>query len=96
VIVLVLNLIAAAAVLEFERGNPHQTLPECVVVAVTITTVGYDDRFPMSPAGRGGRGRADDRRHRVVQGHHRCGRDAPGTPPVDGLQDVAQMAYAGA
>jgi voltage-gated potassium channel len=56
-IVLVLNLIAAAAVLEFERGNPQANIdsyPDALWWAVTtITTVGYGDRFPMSPAGRG-------------------------------------------
>jgi voltage-gated potassium channel len=56
-IVLVLNLTAAAAVLEFERGNPAANIdsyPDALWWAVTtITTVGYGDRFPMSPAGRG-------------------------------------------
>jgi voltage-gated potassium channel len=56
-IVLVLNLIAAAIVLEFERGNPEANIdsyPDALWWAVTtITTVGYGDRFPMSPAGRG-------------------------------------------
>jgi voltage-gated potassium channel len=56
-IVLVLNMIAAAAVLEFERGNPQANIdsyPDALWWAVTtITTVGYGDRFPMSPAGRG-------------------------------------------
>jgi voltage-gated potassium channel len=56
-IVLVLNLIAAAMVLEFERGNPEANIdsyPDALWWAVTtITTVGYGDRFPMSPAGRG-------------------------------------------
>jgi voltage-gated potassium channel len=56
-IVLVLNLIAAAMVLEFERGNPDANInsyPDALWWAVTtITTVGYGDRFPMSPAGRG-------------------------------------------
>jgi voltage-gated potassium channel len=56
-IVLILNLIAAAAVLEFERGNPQANInsyPDALWWAVTtITTVGYGDRFPMSPAGRG-------------------------------------------
>jgi voltage-gated potassium channel len=55
-IVLVLNLIAAAAVLEFERGDPTANIgsyPDALWWAVTtITTVGYGDRFPMSPAGR--------------------------------------------
>jgi voltage-gated potassium channel len=66
-IVLVLNLVAAAAVLEFERGNPDANIasypdaniasyPDALWWAVTtITTVGYGDRFPMSPAGRGSR-----------------------------------------
>jgi voltage-gated potassium channel len=56
-IVLVLNLIAAAMVLEFERGNPDANInsyPDALWWAVTtITTVGYGDRFPMSSAGRG-------------------------------------------
>lgn len=56
-IVLILNLIAAAAVLEFERGKPEANIssyPDALWWAVTtITTVGYGDRFPMSPAGRG-------------------------------------------
>jgi voltage-gated potassium channel len=56
-IVLVLNLVAAAAVLEFERGNPEANIdsyPDALWWAVTtITTVGYGDRFPTSPAGRG-------------------------------------------
>jgi len=56
-IALVLNLVAAAAMLEFERGNPEANIdsyPDALWWAVTtITTVGYGDRFPMSPAGRG-------------------------------------------
>ena len=56
-IVLVLNLIAAAMVLEFKRGNPDANIdsyPDALWwAATTITTVGYGDRFPMSPAGRG-------------------------------------------
>jgi voltage-gated potassium channel len=56
-IVLVLNLVAAAAVREFERGSPDANIggyPDALWWAVTtITTVGYGDRFPMSPAGRG-------------------------------------------
>jgi voltage-gated potassium channel len=56
-IVLILNLIAAAMVLEFERSNPEANItsyPDALWWAVTtITTVGYGDRFPMSPAGRG-------------------------------------------
>ena len=52
-IVLVLNLIAAAMVLEFERGNPDANIdsyPDALWwAATTITTVGYGDRFPMSP-----------------------------------------------
>ena len=55
-IVLVLNLIAAAMVLEFEGGNPAANIdsyPDALWWAVTtITTVGYGDRFPMSSAGR--------------------------------------------
>ena len=55
-IVLVLNLIAAAMVLEFERGNPNANIasyPDALWWAVTtITTVGYGDRFPMSSPGR--------------------------------------------
>ena len=49
-----LNLIAAAMVLEFERGNPDANItsyPDALWwAATTITTVGYGDRFPMSPA----------------------------------------------
>jgi voltage-gated potassium channel len=56
-IVLVLNLVAAAMVLEFERANPDANInsyPDALWWAVTtITTVGYGDRFPMSPVGRG-------------------------------------------
>jgi voltage-gated potassium channel len=52
----VLNLIAAAMVLEFERGNPEANIdsyPDALWWAVTtITTVGYGDHFPMSSAGR--------------------------------------------
>jgi voltage-gated potassium channel len=56
-IALALNLIAAALVLSFERdmpgGNIH-SYPDALWWAVTtITTVGYGDRFPISPAGRG-------------------------------------------
>jgi voltage-gated potassium channel len=55
-IVLVLNLIAAAMVLEFEGGNPDANIasyPDARLWAVTtITTFGYGDRFPMSSAGR--------------------------------------------
>ena len=44
-------------VLEFERGNPDANIdsyPDALWwAATTITTVGYGDRFPMSPAGRG-------------------------------------------
>jgi voltage-gated potassium channel len=50
-------LTTAALVLEFERGNPEANIhsyPDALWWAVTtITTVGYGDRFPMSPAGRG-------------------------------------------
>jgi voltage-gated potassium channel len=54
---LALNLIAAALVLSFERDVPSSNIhsyPDALWWAVTtITTVGYGDRFPMSPAGRG-------------------------------------------
>jgi voltage-gated potassium channel len=56
-IVLALNLVAAALVLTFERDMPNGNIhsyPDALWWAVTtITTVGYGDRFPMSPAGRG-------------------------------------------
>jgi voltage-gated potassium channel len=56
-IVLALNLVAAALVLTFERDTPGGNIhsyPDALWWAVTtITTVGYGDRFPMSPAGRG-------------------------------------------
>jgi voltage-gated potassium channel len=56
-IALALNLIAAALVLSFERDTPASNIhsyPDALWWAVTtITTVGYGDRFPMSPAGRG-------------------------------------------
>jgi voltage-gated potassium channel len=56
-IALALNLIAAALVLSFERDVPSSNVhsyPDALWWAVTtITTVGYGDRFPMSPAGRG-------------------------------------------
>src|SRR6266536_2219208 len=56
-IALALNLIAAALVLSFERDMPNSNIhsyPDALWWAVTtITTVGYGDRFPMSPAGRG-------------------------------------------
>jgi voltage-gated potassium channel len=49
-IVLVLNLVAAAAVREFERGNPDANIggyPDALWWAVTtITTVGYGAAFP--------------------------------------------------
>jgi len=55
--VLALNLVAAALVLTFERdmpnGNIHSYPDALWWAATTITTVGYGDRFPMSPAGRG-------------------------------------------
>jgi len=58
-IALALNLIAAALVLSFERDMPGSNInsyPDALWWAVTtITTVGYGDRFPMSPAGRGWR-----------------------------------------
>jgi voltage-gated potassium channel len=56
-IVLALNLVAAALVLTFERDLPNGNIhsyPDALWWAVTtITTVGYGDRFPLSPAGRG-------------------------------------------
>jgi voltage-gated potassium channel len=56
-IALALNLIAAALVLSFERDTPASNIhsyPDALWWAVTtITTVGYGDRFPISPAGRG-------------------------------------------
>jgi voltage-gated potassium channel len=56
-IALALNLIAAALVLSFERDMPGSNIhsfPDALWWAVTtITTVGYGDRFPVSPAGRG-------------------------------------------
>jgi voltage-gated potassium channel len=55
-IVVVLNLLAAAMVLEFEGGNPTANIhsyPDALWwAATTITTVGYGDRFPMSSPGR--------------------------------------------
>jgi voltage-gated potassium channel len=52
-----LNLVAAALVLNFERDMPNGNIgsyPDALWWAVTtITTVGYGDRFPLSPAGRG-------------------------------------------
>jgi voltage-gated potassium channel len=52
-----LNLVAAALVLTFERDMPNGNIgsyPDALWWAVTtITTVGYGDRFPLSPAGRG-------------------------------------------
>jgi voltage-gated potassium channel len=54
---LALNLVAAALVLTFERDMPNGNIhsyPDALWWAVTtVTTVGYGDRFPMSPAGRG-------------------------------------------
>lgn len=51
-IVLVLNLVAAALVLALERDMPDgniESYPDALWWAVTtITTVGYGDRFPMS------------------------------------------------
>jgi voltage-gated potassium channel len=56
-IVAALNLVAAALVLTFERDTPNGNIhsyPDALWWAVTtITTVGYGDRFPSSPAGRG-------------------------------------------
>jgi voltage-gated potassium channel len=56
-IALALNLVAAALVLSFERDVPNSNIhsyPDALWWAVTtITTVGYGDRFPISPAGRG-------------------------------------------
>jgi voltage-gated potassium channel len=56
-IALALNLIAAALVLSFERDMPssniHSYSDALWWAVTTITTVGYGDRFPMSPAGRG-------------------------------------------
>jgi voltage-gated potassium channel len=52
-----LNVVAAALVLTFERDVPNSNIrsyPDALWWAVTtITTVGYGDRFPLSPAGRG-------------------------------------------
>src|SRR6266545_1283760 len=57
VLLIALALIAAALVLSFERDMPNSNIhsyPDALWWAVTtITTVGYGDRFPMSPAGRG-------------------------------------------
>jgi voltage-gated potassium channel len=56
-IVLALVLVAAALVLSFEWDLPAgdiDSYPDALWWALTtITTVGYGDRFPMSPAGRG-------------------------------------------
>jgi voltage-gated potassium channel len=56
-IVAALNVVAAALVLTFERDVPDSNIhsyPDALWWAVTtITTVGYGDRFPLSPAGRG-------------------------------------------
>jgi voltage-gated potassium channel len=77
-IVLALNLIAAAAVLEFERGNPEANIdsyPDALWWAVTtITTVGYGDRFPTTPAGRGVAVFLMVAGIAMFGGHHRHGR----------------------
>ncbi len=56
-IVAALVLVAAALVLNFEQDAPNGNIssyPDALWWAVTtITTVGYGDRFPLSPAGRG-------------------------------------------
>ena len=83
-IVLVLNLIAAAMVLEFEGGNPDANIasyPDALWWAVTtITTVGYGDRFPMSVDG-GDAGCVPSGHRRTVPGRPAdVSRDAHGQP----------------
>jgi Ion channel len=77
-IALALNLIAAALVLSFERDTPASNIhsyPDALWWAVTtITTVGYGDRFPMSPAGRGVAVVLMVSGHRPVRHHHRLDR----------------------